>query len=210
MGKVRILVLDYGASNLRSVAKAFEKLGHKAVVSGSAEDIGGADAVVLPGQGAAEATMNGLKSRRLIDPLLKFIDDGGPFFGVCMGLQVLFDFSDEGNQECLGILPGRVKRLPTGLKVPHMGWNQVIQKQPSPLFEGVPDKSNFYFVHSYYPVPGDPSVIIGETEYSVTFCTAVAKGNLVATLFHPEKSGDLGLHMYDNFVRYWIKGQRWR
>ncbi len=210
MSNVRVLVLDYGASNLRSVAKAFEKLGHTAVVSGSADDIGAADAVVLPGQGAAEATMNGLQSRGLIDPLLKYIADGGPFFGVCMGLQVLFDFSDERDQECLGVLPGRVQRLPQGLKVPHMGWNQVIQKGTCPLFEGVPDKSNFYFVHSYYPNPSDPSVTIGETEYGATFCTAVARDNLVATLFHPEKSGDLGLHLYDNFVKYWIRGRQWR
>ena len=210
MSNVRILVLDYGASNLRSVAKAFEKLGHTAVVSGSAGDIDGADAVVLPGQGAAEATVNGLRSRGLVGPLLKYIGDGGPFFGVCMGLQVLFDFSDERDQKCLGILPGRVKRLPKGLKVPHMGWNQVIQKRSCPLFDGVPDRSNFYFVHSYYPVPSDPSVTIGETEYGATFCTAVAKDNLVATLFHPEKSGYLGLNLYDNFVKYWIEGRQWK
>ena len=211
MPNIRIVIVDYGASNLRSVAKAFERLGHEAVISDSPQGIEGADALVLPGQGAASYAMNGLRERRLVEPLTRFIGDGGPFFGVCMGLQILFDFSEEGDQECLGILPGVVKRLPNDVKVPHMGWNQVAQKsESSPLFDGIPDKSYFYFVHSYYPAPEVPSVIIGQTEYSSTFCCAIARDNVVATLFHPEKSGDLGLKLYDNFVRYWVKGERWR
>ncbi|MFQ5872622.1 MAG: imidazole glycerol phosphate synthase subunit HisH [Dehalococcoidia bacterium] len=210
MANIRVVVLDYGASNLRSVAKAFERMGYKAVISGSPGDVNGADAVVLPGQGAAAQAMDGLRTRSLVDPLNRFIADGGPFFGVCMGLQLLFEFSEEEDQECLALLSGKVKRLPPDVKVPHMGWNQVAQETPSPLFDGIPDHSYFYFVHSYYPVPQDPSVVIGQTEYSTTFCSAIARDNLVATLFHPEKSGDLGLHLYDNFVKYWVRGERWR
>ncbi|MEE9162139.1 MAG: imidazole glycerol phosphate synthase subunit HisH [Candidatus Neomarinimicrobiota bacterium] len=210
MSNTRIGIVDYGASNLRSVAKAFERLGYEAVISGSPDGIEGADALVLPGQGAARYTMEGLRARRLVEPLERFIGDGRPFFGVCMGLQVLFDFSDEEDQECLGLLPGKVRRLPAGVKVPHMGWNQVVQRAPCPLFDGIPDGSYFYFVHSYYPAPDDPSIVIGQTEYSATFCCAIARDNTVATLFHPEKSGDLGLKLYDNFVRYWVRGERWR
>ena len=207
---VRIVVLDYGASNLRSVAKAFDKLGYEAAISGSPDCFDTADAIVLPGQGAAASTMDGLKSRGLIDPLMKFIDDEKPFLGVCMGLQVLVEFSEEGDQECLGLVQGRVRRLPSDVKVPHIGWNQVAQKSRSPLFDSVPDTSYFYFVHSYYPVPDDASLIIGETEYSITFCSAIAKDNMVATLFHPEKSGELGLHLYDNFVKHWVMEEKWR
>lgn len=207
---IRIVVLDYGASNLRSVAKAFEKLGYGTVVSGSAECFDTADAIVLPGQGAAASTVNGLKSRGLIEPLVKFVENKRPFLGVCMGLQVLFEFSEEGDQECLGLVSGRVKRLPSDVKVPHIGWNQVLQKSHSPLFDSVPGDSYFYFVHSYYPVPDDSTLIIGETEYNITFCSAIAKGNVVATLFHPEKSGDLGLHLYDNFVKHWVMEEKWR
>ncbi|MFQ5933223.1 MAG: imidazole glycerol phosphate synthase subunit HisH [Dehalococcoidia bacterium] len=210
MDSVRVLVLDYGASNLRSVAKAFERLGHAALISASPGDIENADAIVLPGQGAARHAMEGLSARSLIDPLNRYIADGRPFFGVCMGLQILFDSSEEGGQKCLGLLPGEVKRLPPGLKVPHMGWNQVSQARPCPLFEGIPDSSEFYFVHSYYPAPTDSSTVIGRTEYSATFCSAVARDNIVATLFHPEKSGDLGLKLYQNFVRYWVKGEAWK
>ena len=204
------MIVDYGASNLRSVAKAFERLGYNSEVSNSSEGLRGADALVLPGQGAAAYTMDGLRAGNLVEPLIRFIRDGGPFFGVCMGLQILFDFSEEGDQECLGLLPGGVKRLSAEVKVPHMGWNQVEQKYPSPLFDGIPDRSYFYFVHSYYPAPADPSIIIGQTEYDNTFCSAIARDNVVATLFHPEKSGDLGLKLYDNFVKYWVSGAKWR
>lgn len=210
MSNPRILVIDYGASNLRSVAKAFERLGYEAAISGSPQDIPGADALVLPGQGAASPAMEGLAERFLIEPMNRFISDGGPFFGVCMGLQMLFDYSEEGDQECLGFVPGTVRRLPPDVKLPHMGWNQVSQCRRTPLFEGVPDESYFYFVHSYYPAPSDPNIVIGQTEYSATFCCAIERDNIVATLFHPEKSGDSGLKLYDNFVRYWVLGEQWK
>ena len=130
-----VLVIDYGASNLRSVQKAFAKLGYEARVSGEAGDIAAADALVLPGQGAAKPTMEGLRERGLVEPVLSAISEGRPFFGVCMGLQVLFDFSAEGDQECLGVFPGSVERLPKGVKQPHMGWNNVEQSHASPSLQ---------------------------------------------------------------------------
>ena len=205
-----VLVIDYGASNLRSVQKAFAKLGYKARVSGEAGDITAADALVLPGQGAAKPTMEGLRERGLVEPVLHSISKGRPFFGVCMGLQVLFDFSAEGDQECLGVFPGSVERLPKGVKQPHMGWNNVEQSHASPLFNGIPDRSYFYFVHSYHPVPADPDLMLATTDYGRTFCCAAARDNVVATLFHPEKSGTLGLKMYENFMQNWVLDQTWK
>ena len=205
-----VLVIDYGASNLRSVQKAFAKLGHDARVSSNPADLRTANALVLPGQGAAPPTMKGLKDRSLLNPILNEIANGKPFFGVCMGLQVLFDFSAEGQQDCLGVLPGDVRRLPNTVKQPHIGWNQVAQSRPSPLFEGIVDYSYFYFVHSYHPVPRDPGLTLATTEYGRTFCCAAARDNVVATLFHPEKSGTLGLKMYENFMKSWVLEQRWK
>src|SRR3990172_697111 len=132
----------------------------------------------------------------------EYIAGGRPFLGVCMGQQALFDVSEEGGEHpCLGVLPGRVVRLPPGLKVPHMGWNQVRIVRPHPVFEGIADESYFYFVHSYYPRPEDPEIVIGETDYGVTFPSVVGRENVVATQFHPEKSGAAGLRMYENFLR---------
>lgn len=199
-----VLVIDYGASNLRSVQKAFAKLGHEARVSSNPADLSSADALVLPGQGAAPPTMQGLKDRGLLDPLLAEMSEGKPFFGVCMGLQVLFDFSAEGKQDCLGVFSGNVQRLPDTVKQPHIGWNQVDQSRSSPLFEGIADRSYFYFVHSYHPVPRDPDITLATTDYGLTFCCAAARDNVVATLFHPEKSGALGLKLYENFMKHWV------
>ena len=205
-----VLVIDYGASNLRSVQKAFAKLGHDARVSSKPTDLAAADALVLPGQGAAPPTMKGLKDRGLLNPMLTEIASGKPFFGVCMGLQVLFDFSAEGQQGCLGVFSGEVERLPDTVKQPHIGWNQVALSRPSPLFKGIADRSYFYFVHSYHPVPRDPGLILATTEYGRIFCCAAARDNVVATLFHPEKSGTLGLKMYENFMNSWVFKQLWK
>ncbi|MBM3947373.1 MAG: imidazole glycerol phosphate synthase subunit HisH, partial [SAR202 cluster bacterium] len=126
-----------------------------------------------------------------------------PFFGVCMGLQALLTGSEEGGWEpCLDVVAGVVRRLPDGLKVPHMGWNQVRQVRRHPAFEGLPDGGNFYFVHSYYTAPRDPAVVAGTTEYGIEFCSVLIKDNVVATQFHPEKSGELGLLLYENFLRW--------
>jgi glutamine amidotransferase len=197
-----ITIIDYGASNLRSVANAIARLGQVHHITGRPDEVRSAQALVLPGVGAAGDTMNALRNLGLIDPIRQVIGAGRPFFGVCLGLQVLFEGTEEDDwHECLGVVPGRVQRLPPGLKIPHMGWNQVTQRRPHPIFEGIPDGTDFYFVHSYYGVPQDRSLVAGETEYGITFCSVLARGNLVATQFHPEKSGEPGLTMYRNFIR---------
>src|SRR3990170_1765297 len=196
-----VTVVDYGAGNLRSVARAVARAGYEALISSRAEDIDAADALIVPGVGAAADTMRNLRERGMVEPVRRYIDSGRPFLGVCMGLQALLDVSEEGGEHrCLGVISGRVKRLPTGLKVPHMGWNRVRQVRPHPIFDGIEDGAYFYFVHSYYPAPEDPSVVIGETDYGLTFPSVVARDNLVATQFHPEKSGQAGLRLYANFL----------
>ncbi|MDO8615564.1 MAG: imidazole glycerol phosphate synthase subunit HisH [Dehalococcoidia bacterium] len=199
---MKLVIVDYGAGNLHSVMRAVTHAGIRPLITSSARYLDSADAVIVPGVGAAADTMRNLREHGLVEPIRDCIASGRPFLGVCMGQQALFDLSEEGGEhECLGILPGRVVRLPKGLKVPHMGWNQVRQVRPHPIFDGIPDDAFFYFVHSYYPQPADPSVIIGETDYGVTFASVVARENIVATQFHPEKSGEMGLRMYANFLR---------
>jgi len=199
---VKPIVIDYGAGNLRSVAIALARLGFDPLVTSQPDAVDNADVVILPGVGAAADTMSNLAQRRLVEPIREYIASGRPFLGICMGLQVLFSLSEEGGEHpCLGILPGRVRRLPDGLKVPQMGWNRVRQRCSHPIFDGIPDGAFFYFVHSYYAHPEDPSVVIGETDYGVTFPAVVAKDNIVATQFHPEKSAESGLRLYENFLR---------
>jgi glutamine amidotransferase len=207
MSNKRVIVVDYGAGNLRSVARAIEHAGFVADVSTDPRALDDADAVVVPGVGVAADTMRNLESRGFADPLRAYIEAGRPFLGVCMGYQVLFTATDEGGDHpCLGVVPGRVRKLPstngggTALKIPHMGWNQVAQSHDHPVFAGVPDGSYFYFVHSYYPDPTDESLVIGRTDYGVTFASAIGRDNLVATQFHPEKSGAAGLRLYKNFL----------
>ena len=203
-----IAIIDYGAGNLRSVAKAIEKVGYISRVTSSPDEVMAAEAVILPGVGAAGDTMRSLQALDMVEPIRRIIAQGCPFFGVCMGLQVLFTFSEEGGgQECLGVLPGVVRRLPPGLKVPHMGWNQVRRTAAHPLFRGIPDGANFYFVHSYY-AEVDGSLVAAETDYGINFCSVIVRGNLVATQFHPEKSGSLGLRLYYNFLKYSLGSRR--
>ena len=199
---MKIVIVDYGAGNLHSVSRAVVHSGVRPLVTSSARYVSEADALIVPGVGAAADTMANLIRHRLVEPIHEYIASGRPFLGVCMGQQALFDVSEEGGRhECLGVLPGRVVRLPAGLKVPHMGWNQVQQVRKHPIFDGIPDNSFFYFVHSYYPSPDDPAMVIGETDYGVTFPSVVARDNVVATQFHPEKSGEMGLKMYANFLQ---------
>ena len=201
MGTPKIAVVDYQAGNLRSVQKALERYGAAAVVTSGADVIGDADALVLPGQGANDSSMRALRARDLVDPINRFITSGRPFLGVCLGLQLLLETSDEGVEPGLGALRGRVRALPGGLKVPHMGWNQVALVKEHPVLEGVPTGSYFYFVHSYYADPEDESLVAGTTSYGLEFCSVAAYENVVATQFHPEKSGAVGLKLYENFVR---------
>ncbi|MBI4236723.1 MAG: imidazole glycerol phosphate synthase subunit HisH [Chloroflexi bacterium] len=198
---LRLAVVDYGAGNLHSVAKALEHVGHRPSVTADPHDLRAAEGVVFPGQGIAGPAMERLRAKGMDTALREVVAAGMPFFGVCLGLQLLFNDTEEGGVGCLGILRGRVVRFPPGLKVPHMGWNAVQQRLEHPAFHGVPDGTQFYFVHSYYGVPADRSVMAAETEYGVTFASAVVLGNLFATQFHPEKSGEPGLRLYANFFR---------
>ena len=197
-----IAIVDYGAGNLRSVVNAITKLGYQSKITSSPGELANARAVILPGVGAAADTMENLKRLGLVNPICQLIADGRPFFGVCIGLQILFTGTEEGGwHECLGVIPGQVRKLPSGPKVPHMGWNQVKQRAPHPVFGSIPDGANFYFVHSYYVEPDDESLVVGETDYGIPICSVIARGNLVATQFHPEKSGEFGLQMYSNFLK---------
>jgi len=184
------------------VSRAVVNAGTRPLVTSNPSYLDDAEAVIVPGVGAAADTMSNLRASGFVEPIRDYIASGRPFLGVCMGQQALFEVSEEGGEhECLGILPGRVVRFSNGLKVPHMGWNQVRIVKQHPIFEGVDDGSYFYFVHSYYPQPADPDVVIGETEYGVTFASVIARDNIVATQFHPEKSGEAGLRMYANFLK---------
>lgn len=198
-----VVIVDYGAGNLRSVARAVAHAGVEATVVSDAGSIEAARALIVPGVGAAADTMANLRSRGLVEPIRAYIDSGRPFLGVCMGMQALFDLSEEGGEhECLGVLPGRIVRFPAGPKVPHMGWNTVRLRTSHPVFDGVPDDSYFYFVHSYFARPQDDSIVVGETEYAgERFPAVVGRENLIATQFHPEKSGVDGLRLYANFLR---------
>jgi glutamine amidotransferase len=196
-----IVVVDYDAGNLRSVQRALEAVGQRPLVTSDPHAIAKAEALVLPGVGSAQDCMRKLAARHLVEPLRDYAASDRPFLGVCVGLQLLFDGSEEGGGvECLGILPGTIRRFPgDGYKVPQIGWNTVRFGSAHPLLEGLPSGSYFYFVHSYYADPADRSMVIGETHYGVHFAAIVARANVVATQFHPEKSADLGLRLYANF-----------
>lgn len=197
-----IAIIDYQMGNLRSVQKGFEKVGHQATITSDPAVLARADKVVLPGVGAFGDAMAELKRRELVEPIRQAVDAGKPFLGVCLGLQLLFDVGYEnGRHEGLGIVPGEVVRfeLPSEFKVPHMGWNQLSIRRPAPVFNGIGDGTNVYFVHSYYGLPDDVNVVAATSSYGVEFCAALWKDNIVATQFHPEKSQDAGLQILKNF-----------
>ena len=194
---VRITVLDFEMGNLRSVAKALEKVG--ATVEVSADVDRGADALVVPGQGAFGSCVVNLGPR--MDDVRAWIADGRPYLGICLGLQVLFDSSEESVEKGAAVFAGDVVRFPAGPKVPHIGWNQVSPRADTRLFDGIDSGTRFYFVHSYYPAPVDTGVVAATSDYAVEFCCAAERDNVMATQFHPEKSGDSGLALLSNFVR---------
>ena len=199
-----LAIVDYGMGNLRSVQKAFERLGHAAEVTSDADRIGEAPAVVLPGVGAFGACMANLTTRGLVEPVRHTIARGRPFLGICLGMQLLFEESEEfGPVAGLGVLAGRVVRFPADAerKVPHMGWNRLRVVHASPALAGIDDGAYVYFVHSYYPVPADPAVIATTTPYGPEFASSVVRDNVFACQFHPEKSQRVGLRLLDNFVR---------
>ena len=199
-----IAVIDYGMGNLRSVVRAFEAVGSSPRLIDSSEQIGAADALIFPGQGAIVDTMSLLKEKNLVASIKDWIEADRPFFGICLGLQALFEFSEEGNTAGLGVFQGSVKRfaLPKSFKIPHMGWNQVkFHGAADPLTQGLNTAGeDFYFVHSYFVAPTSDEHTWGTTDYGGVFTSAIRRGNLVATQFHPEKSQSKGLQLYENFV----------
>jgi glutamine amidotransferase len=195
-----IAIVDYGMGNLRSVEKGFLKVGVDAKVITDSKAVDNADAVVLPGVGAFRDCMKNLEEMSLTEPILRSIQKGKPYLGICLGLQVLFTESEEfGIHKGFDILKGKVVRFQINLKVPHMGWNNAkIQRRP-PIFDGIQDEAFFYFVHSYYVVPDDNNIVATTTDYGITFASMVWKENIFATQFHPEKSQETGLRILKNF-----------
>jgi glutamine amidotransferase len=199
-----IAVIDYGAGNLQSVEKAFRFVRCDIRVTKDPEELRSASAAVLPGVGAFGDAMNCLKNSGMVNPVLDFIETGKPFLGICLGLQLLFESSEETPGVAgLGVLGGTIRRIPagTGLKIPHIGWNSLNIRRPGGLFEGLGQDPYVYFVHSYYLKAKNPEEVSSTTEYGVTIDASVQKGNLFATQFHPEKSGAVGLRMLENFAR---------
>jgi glutamine amidotransferase len=209
---IDIAVIDYGMGNLRSVSKAIEHVapGRRVVVTSNPDEVAAAGRVVFPGQGAMPDCMREMESRGLRPALIE-ASRSKPFLGICIGLQMLFEHSEEGDTPGLGLLPGVVRRFPQvrmvgakgeKLKVPHMGWNEVEQAIKHPLWAGIADRSRFYFVHSYYPEPADGAIVAGWSAYPFRFACAAARGNLFAVQFHPEKSHTAGLKLLANFVAW--------
>ncbi len=202
-----IAIINYNAGNLTSVRLALEHVGVKCEITSDPEVILGAERVIFPGVGAAGEAMKNLRELGLVEPLVTVVSRGVPFLGICLGTQIIFEFSEEdGGTECIGLVPGSVRRfMPSDprCKIPHMGWNTVEFVRQHPLLSGIEDESEFYFVHSYYPSPSDSAYILGETEYAdVRFASIIGKGNLFATQFHPERSGRIGLRLLENFSRW--------
>jgi glutamine amidotransferase len=196
-----IAIVDYGVGNLRSVQRAFEHVGAEVVVTAHREVIESASAVVLPGVGAFGKAMSNLDRAGLTDVIRQVIAQGRPFLGICLGLQLLFEDSDEmGRHKGLGVFGGQVKRFEIGLKVPQIGWNQIHIQKASPLLEGVADGSYAYFVHSYYVAPADPEIVLATTDYEIDYASIVGQDNVFGIQFHPEKSQAVGLRILRNFT----------
>lgn len=200
-----ITIVDYGMGNLRSVQKAFEKVGTQATICSKPEEIAKATKLVLPGVGAFRDAIQALKDQSLVEPILEHVDSGNPFLGICLGQQLLFDISyEDGEFEGLGVIPGKVIRFQDqpNLKIPHMGWNQIQSTGAHPILAGIPENEYFYFVHSYYVAPEDESVVAAYTEYGCRFASIVSRDNVVAAQFHPEKSQNAGLKLLQNFAAF--------
>lgn len=196
-----IVIIDYGLGNLGSVKNTLDKLGVDSVISDSKNQIEAGSGLILPGVGSASQGMKNLRKTKLDKVIINEIKRGKPFFGICLGMQLLFSKSEEGSVRCLNIIEGEVKKFNSQLKVPQIGWNVVEQKTKNKLFKNIPKNSSFYFVNSYYCQPKDKSIIVGESEYGVNFCSVLVKENIVTTQFHPEKSGQNGLKLIKNWIK---------
>ena len=197
---IRVAVLDYGAANMVSIAKALDAVGAHAVVAATPAEMASVDALVVPGVGAAGSAMDHLRERGLLEPIREWVRAGRPFLGICLGFQLLFDSSEEGEVETLGLLAGRTVELQDAPTLPHIGWNSVDAVREHPLFDGVANGSYFYFVHTFAPAPADETVVVARTTHGRPFASAVAKGSLYGVQFHPEKSSEAGLQVLANFV----------
>ena len=214
-----IVIINTRAANVHSVDKALRKVGANPVITSDPKELASADAAVLPGVGASDSVMIALNSLGLTDPVKQFAASGRPLLCICVGLQVLFNSSEEGNLPGLGLVQGSVKLIPRGMKdklgnnmkVPHIGWNEVRfrdgESERNPIFKGIPQGSHFYFVHSYHCVPDEQSEVAATANYGVEVCAAVVRGNVVGTQFHPEKSGSIGLQIYKNFFELTLSTQ---
>lgn len=197
---IRIALADYGAGNLVSIGRALEVVGAEPVIVRDAEALRGADALIVPGVGAAGPAMERLRRRGLVDPIRAWIRADRPFLGICLGLQLLFDGSDEDGAATLGVLAGRTILLAGAPTLPHIGWNTVERRRAHPLFDGIADGAAFYFVHSYVAAPTDPGLVTADSEHGSRFPAAIARGNLLGVQFHPERSGPDGLRLLANFT----------
>jgi len=199
-----VTVIDYDAGNLRSIETALRHLGASFTVTADPDEVRRADRVLLPGVGDARAAMTRLDAAGLTAALADHVRGGNPFFGICLGTQIILDRSEENDARCLGILPGVTRRFEErpGRKIPHMGWNTIDVVRDHPIMSGIPADASFYFVHSYYPDPAAESDVIARTDYGGWFPSALARDNVVATQFHPEKSGEFGLKMLANFLTW--------
>lgn len=202
-------IIDYEAGNLTSVARALQYLGHPFTVTGHPAELRRCTHLIFPGVGAAGEATRHLQERKLDRFIRTWINQGKPLIGICLGMQVLFDHSEENDTPCLGVLRGTVKRFPSPLrfqepplKIPHMGWNGVTFTGNHPVFQGIPEDAEFYFVHAYYCAPAQGASATGWTDYGLRFCSAIGQANVAAVQFHPEKSGRFGLHLIDNFCRW--------
>lgn len=195
-----IAIIDYKLGNVTSVINSLNKLGIKNICTDDPEKIKTSSGIILPGVGAAKTGMDNLKKNGLDQLLSTELKSGKPFLGICLGMQLLFEFSEEDNVKCLGILPGQVKKFDHKLKIPQIGWNRVTENKQSQLFKGIPDNTFFYFVNSYYCRPENLQIVTGTTGYGIEFASVVENGSIFGTQFHPEKSGENGLKILQNFA----------
>ena len=204
-----IAIIDYKAGNLTSVARALQNIGESFLITDDIKKLEAASHVIFPGVGAAGDAMANLRQKKLDSWLKDWINVGKPLMGICLGTQIIFDYSEENKTDCVGLVRGSTKRFPDhlayagrALKIPHMGWNNVEFRRSHPVFSDISSEAEFYFVHSYYPAPSDESAVLGVTDYGIKFCSVLAVKNLVAMQFHPEKSGRPGLQILRNFCSW--------